>query len=358
LATLRNSDGQNILTAQLSSGLYLVKASNFAFAHIASTDLLNDWHERLGHLNVRDVMRLGRWNRLDGLGQVSQTDIHEFRCEACIMGKGTRLSAPPSNIRAAKPLEIVHIDLWGPARTASVGGCKYFLTCYDDYTRKIHLSFLKNKSDSFKNVIEYIATVERQLSTKVKCIRSDNGGEFTSNAFTTFMQQHGIEHITVPPYSHAQNGRVEQVHLTILNGVRTVLTHSGLPAHFWAEAAAYTVYTRNRVPCGPLHEIPEDKWRNRTLSHQHMQPFGCKAFYRDHKLPSKLAPQYIEGILLGYVVGTHNYRIWDNKRSKVIISRDVVFTTQPVNSGVLTPVDNNIVPDSHTKTGSDQITLI
>jgi len=139
--------------------------------------------------------------------------------------------------------------------------------------------------------------------------------------------------------------------------VRTVLTHSGLPAHFWAEAAAYTIYTRNRVPCGPLHEIPEDKWRNRTLSHQHMQPFGCKAFYPDHKLPSKLAPRYIEGILLGYVEGTHNYRIWDNKRSKVIISRDVVFTTLPVNSGVLTPVDNNIVPVSHTKTGSDQITL-
>ncbi len=46
----------------------------------------------------------------------------------------------------------------------------------------------------------------------------------------------GIEHIKVPPDAHAQKGRVERVHLTILNGVRTVLTHSGLGPEFWAEA--------------------------------------------------------------------------------------------------------------------------
>ena len=54
----------------------------------------------------------------------------------------------------------------------------------------------------------------------------------------------GIEHIKVPPDAHAQNGRVERVHPTILNGVRTVLTHSGLGPEFWAEAANYA-HTRN-----------------------------------------------------------------------------------------------------------------
>ena len=61
------------------------------------------------------------------------------------------------------------------------------------------------------------------------------------------MQSRGIEHVKVPPAAHAQNG-VERVHLTILNGVRTVLAHSGLGAQFWAEAANYIAYTRNRRP--------------------------------------------------------------------------------------------------------------
>ena len=61
------------------------------------------------------------------------------------------------------------------------------------------------------------------------------------------MQSRGIEHVKVPPAAHAQNGRVERVHLTILNGVRTV-AHSGLGAQFWAEAANYIAYTRNQRP--------------------------------------------------------------------------------------------------------------
>ncbi len=65
----------------------------------------------------------------------------------------------------------------------------------------------------------------------------------------------GIEHIKVPPDAHTQNGRVERVHLTILNGVRTVLTHSGLGPEFWAEAANYIAYTRNRTPYGPEHKV-------------------------------------------------------------------------------------------------------
>ncbi len=59
----------------------------------------------------------------------------------------------------------------------------------------------------------------------------------------------------------------------------------------------------------------------------HLQPFGCQVFYRDHRNPSKLAPRYKEGLLMGFVDGTHNYRIWDTKSNSVITSRDVVFTS-------------------------------
>ena len=81
----------------------------------------------------------------------------------------------------------------------------------------------------------YIEKVETQLNMRVKCVRSDNGGEFTSNVWNEYMRSKGIEHIKTPPDAHAQNGRVERVHLTVLNGVRTVLTHCGLGSEFWAE---------------------------------------------------------------------------------------------------------------------------
>jgi hypothetical protein len=137
------------MTAQLVNGLYTIKASDLqASAMLANADnkaidLLFDWHQQLGHLNVRSVMDLSRDGRIDGLSLVTARDVNEFRCGACMKGKGKRLPAPANNIRETQPLATVHIDLWGPATVTSIGGAKHFLTCYDDYTRKVHLTFLK-----------------------------------------------------------------------------------------------------------------------------------------------------------------------------------------------------------------------
>jgi hypothetical protein len=74
------------------------------------------------------------------------------------------------------------------------------------------------------------------------------------------MQQRGIQHIRVPLDAHAQNGRVEHVHFTILNRGPTYLIDTGLPQSFGPEAVSYAAYTRNRTPCGPQSAIPDDKW--------------------------------------------------------------------------------------------------
>ncbi len=67
-----------------------------------------DWHLRLGHLNVRDVMRLSKDGRKDGLEHVSGDDIHDFDCSSCILGKGRHLSSTPVEERAQQPLAVVH----------------------------------------------------------------------------------------------------------------------------------------------------------------------------------------------------------------------------------------------------------
>ncbi len=336
-ASLIDNKQNTVITAHYINGLYQIKASDLQTALSVSTDsvsLLKDWHERLGHLNVQDAMRLSREGRIRGLLMVSDRDVKSFECQA-LMGKGKRLPAPPFMARAPNSLEIVHMDIWGPATTPSINGNQYFLTCYDDHTRKIHLTFLKNKSDAYQAMVNYVALVEGQLNTKIKSIRSDNGGEFTSIQWRQFIASKGIEHRYVPPDAHAQNGRVERVHLTILNGVRTLLTHTGLPLQYWAEAANYMAYTRNHTPCGPQHQVPEDLWRKKKTALDHTQPFGSKCYFRDHRHISKLEPRYKQGLLLGYVEGTLNYRVWDVKQRKIFQTRDVVFSEQSINDSEL-----------------------
>ena len=63
----------------------------------------------------------------------------------------------------------------------------------DDYTRMIAVFFLKNKSKDFENFKIYKEMVENEMDSKIKCLRSDNGGEFTSKEFMDYCSMHGIK---------------------------------------------------------------------------------------------------------------------------------------------------------------------
>ena len=69
-------------------------------------------------------------------------DKEERFCEGCIFGKHHRENFMVENsYKACTPLEIVHFDICGPMQTMPIGGCKYFLTFIDDYSRKTWVYF-------------------------------------------------------------------------------------------------------------------------------------------------------------------------------------------------------------------------
>jgi transposase InsO family protein len=67
-----------------------------------------------------------------------------------------------------------------------LGGCEYYVTFIDDHSRKTWIYFLKTKSEVFKRFQEFKALVENQTRRKIKVLRSDNGGEYTSTEFKNF----------------------------------------------------------------------------------------------------------------------------------------------------------------------------
>jgi hypothetical protein len=67
------------------------------------------------------------------------------------------------------------------------------MSLVDDYTRMTAFFFLKNKSKSFENFKIYKEMVENEIDSKIKCLRSDNGGDFTSKEFMDYRNSHGIK---------------------------------------------------------------------------------------------------------------------------------------------------------------------
>lgn len=127
------------------------------------------------------------------------------------------------------------------------------------------------------------------------------------SSLSTWLDNKGIQHVNTPPDAHTQNGRVEQAHLTLANDMRTLLIDSQLPKTFWAEAIAYSTYTRNRAMVNHTGKTPEDIWTGQQTSLIHLLPFGQRLFYRVHQQQSKLLPRYLPGRLMGYQPGSTAY---------------------------------------------------
>jgi hypothetical protein len=114
-------------------------------------------------------------------------------CRHCQLGKKTRIRFKTKEYSTSKPLELVQTELCGPTRTKILQGESYFMLFIDDFTRMTWLCFLKEKSEAFNKFKSFKTLVENEIEIKIKCLRSDNGGEITSKEFDLFCETHGIK---------------------------------------------------------------------------------------------------------------------------------------------------------------------
>ena len=85
----------------------------------------------------------------------------------------------------------------------------------DDYTSMTWVTFLKEKYEAFKRFKIFKEMVENETNQKIKCLRSYNGEEFTSNEFNEFFEIHGIKRQFLAAKTPQQNGVVERKNRTV-----------------------------------------------------------------------------------------------------------------------------------------------
>ena len=108
-------------------------------------------------------------------------------CEHCVTSKQHRLNFGTSDSRSAAILELIHFDVW-QAPVKSMGGAGYFVSFIDDYSRKCLVHPIKRKADVFSIFKAFKGRVELEFGKKIKCLRTNNGGEYTSDEFDNFCQ--------------------------------------------------------------------------------------------------------------------------------------------------------------------------
>ena len=125
------------------------------------------------------------------------------------MGKGLRKTIPSTTTsRATRKVQRVFVDLSGKKAVASINGSRYAMIVRDDFTRYSWLYFLRHKSDASAKFEQFLSDVRGHGD--VECVRSDNGGEFTSRAFTSICNRHRIKQEFTTADSAMYNGVAER----------------------------------------------------------------------------------------------------------------------------------------------------
>ncbi|KAJ9544473.1 hypothetical protein OSB04_024180, partial [Centaurea solstitialis] len=215
----------------------------FSKASVSESSL---WHRRMCHMNFKNMNLLVKNNLVRGLpAKEFSCDDH---CVACLKGKQYKSSHKSKEVNTiSSPLQLLHMDLFGPTNVMSIGKKSYSLVIVDDYSRFTWVYFLRTKDETSGLIKPFVLRMENKTNLRVKVIRSDNGTEFKNTDLNSFCEEKGIERQYNAPRTPQQNGVAERRNRTLIEATRTMLADSKLLITFWAEAVNTSCYVQNRV---------------------------------------------------------------------------------------------------------------
>ncbi|GJS51923.1 putative ribonuclease H-like domain-containing protein [Tanacetum coccineum] len=292
----------------------------------AIIDESNKWHIRLGHVNFKNLNKLMKGNLVRGLpSKIFQND---HTCVTCQKGKQHKASCKAKSVSSiSQPLQLLHMDLFGPTSVRSLNHKTYCLVIADDFSKFSWVFFLRTKDETSRILKDFIRQIENQLIQKVKTIRSDNGTEFKNRDFIEFCGSKGIKREYSNARTPQQNGVAERKNKTLIEAARTMLADSFLPNTFWAEAVSTACYVLNRVLVTKSHnKTPYELVTSKIPIISYRRPFGCHMTILntiDHL--GKFDGKSEEGFLVGYSLQCKAFKVYNLETKRVEENLHITF---------------------------------
>ncbi|GJR19327.1 putative ribonuclease H-like domain-containing protein [Tanacetum coccineum] len=252
----------------------------------ATIDESNLWHRRLGHINFKTMNKLVRGNLVRGLP--SKLFENDHTCVACQKGKQHKASCKTKLVSSiSQPLQMLHMDLFGPTFVKSLNKKMYCLVVTDDFSSSVGM--------------------KRDIKEELVVARTPQ-----------------------------QNGVAEKKNMKLIEVARTMLADSLLPTTFWAEVVSTTCYVYNRVlVTKPHNKTPYEQLHGRPPSISFMRHFGCPVTILNTLDPlgkfdgkadeGKFDGKADEGFYVGYSINIKAFRVFNTRTRKVEENLHITF---------------------------------
>nr|GEV42583.1 hypothetical protein [Tanacetum cinerariifolium] len=307
-------DSMVVLRVPRKHNLYTINLNNLCLrgnlaclVAYASVDESVKWHWRMGHVNYKNMNRLVKGNLVRGLPPKLFKNDHT--CVACCNGKQHKDSYKAINSVSfiTEPLQLLHMDLFGPTSIRSIEHKYYCLVITDNY--------------------------KNQLNKKVKAMRCDNDTEFKNAHIIELCGFKGIKREYSNARTPQQNKVAERKNKTLIEAAKTMLADSKLPTMFWTEAVRTACYVLNRVlVSSPHNKTPYALLTVNIHSVNHFKPFGCHVTIlntSDHL--GKFYEKADEGYIVGYSASNKAFRVYNVPNKRVEETMNLRFLEEKPN---------------------------
>ncbi|GJU18174.1 retrovirus-related pol polyprotein from transposon TNT 1-94 [Tanacetum coccineum] len=240
------------------------------------------WHQRLSHLNFDTINNLAKNDLVTSLSKIKHHKEH--LCPLCEQGKSKRASHPPKPVPNSKQrLHLLHMDLCGPMRIASING--------------------KRSKDEAPEVIKtFLKRIIVLLQSPVIIIRTNNGEKFKNQILKEYFD-------------------------SVVEAARTMLIFSHALLFLWAEAIATACYTQNRsIIHRRFNKTPYELINGRKPDISFLHVFGALCYPKnDREDIGKLGAKGDIGFFIGYSADSCAYRVYNRRTKKIMETMNVSF---------------------------------
>ncbi|GJS04075.1 retrovirus-related pol polyprotein from transposon TNT 1-94 [Tanacetum coccineum] len=299
---VRNLEGVELLKRNHTTNLYTINLHDMAsaspiclMAHATSTKSWL-WHQHLSHLNFDTINDLARNDLVTGLLKFKYHKEH--LCPSCEQGKSKKASHPPKPVPNSKQrLHLLHMDLCGPMRIASINGKRYVLVIVDDYSRYTWVLFLRSKDEAPEEIKIFLKKITVLLQAPVIMVRTDNGTEFKNQVLQEYFNSVGISHQASSEDTSTK----------------------------WSIATA--CYTQNRsIIHRRFGKTSYELINGRKPDISFLHVFGDLCYPKnDREDIRKLGAKGNIGFFIGYSANSCAYRVYNRRTKKIMETMNVTF---------------------------------
>ncbi|GJY89706.1 retrovirus-related pol polyprotein from transposon TNT 1-94 [Tanacetum coccineum] len=191
---VHNLEGVDLLSVSQGTNMYslsirdMMTSSPICLLSKATKTKSWLWHQRLSYLNFGALNHLARNSLVRGLPRLKFKKDH--LCSTCAIRKGKKQShKPKSEDTNQEKLYLLHMDLCGPMRVASVNRKKYIIVIVDDYSRFTWVKFLASKDEAPDFLIKFPKMIQVRLNATIRNIYTNNATEFVNQTLREYYEQ-------------------------------------------------------------------------------------------------------------------------------------------------------------------------